>query len=67
VDAVGDDERVAANPAAVADPRETIIAGIGGFATDRFTTPEEVGTLIGLLASLRLGNVTGRITSSMAG
>jgi NAD(P)-dependent dehydrogenase (short-subunit alcohol dehydrogenase family) len=39
--------------------RETIIAGIGGFATGRFTTPEEVATLIILLASERLGNVTG--------
>ena len=39
--------------------RETIIAGIGGFATGRFTTPEEVATLITLLASERLGNVTG--------
>jgi NAD(P)-dependent dehydrogenase (short-subunit alcohol dehydrogenase family) len=40
--------------------RETIIAGIGGFATGRFTTPEEVATLITLLASERLGNVTGQ-------
>jgi NAD(P)-dependent dehydrogenase (short-subunit alcohol dehydrogenase family) len=39
--------------------RETVIAGIGGFATERFTTPEEVATLITLLASERLGNVTG--------
>jgi NAD(P)-dependent dehydrogenase (short-subunit alcohol dehydrogenase family) len=39
--------------------RETIIAGIGGFATGRFTTPDEVATLITLLASERLGNVTG--------
>jgi len=39
--------------------RETIIAGIGGFATGRFTTPEEVATLIVLLASGRTGNVTG--------
>ena len=39
--------------------RETIVAGIGGFATGRFTTPEEVATLIMLLASERLGNVTG--------
>jgi len=27
--------------------RNTIIAGIGGFATGRLTTPEEVATLIG--------------------
>jgi NAD(P)-dependent dehydrogenase (short-subunit alcohol dehydrogenase family) len=39
--------------------REQIVAGIGGFATGRFTTPEEVATLIVLLASARLGNVTG--------
>jgi NAD(P)-dependent dehydrogenase (short-subunit alcohol dehydrogenase family) len=39
--------------------RETVIAGIGGFATGRFTTPGEVATLITLLASERLGNVTG--------
>jgi NAD(P)-dependent dehydrogenase (short-subunit alcohol dehydrogenase family) len=39
--------------------RETVIAGIGGFATGRFTTPEEVATLITMLASERLGNVTG--------
>jgi NAD(P)-dependent dehydrogenase (short-subunit alcohol dehydrogenase family) len=39
--------------------RQTIIAGIGGFATGRFTTPEEVATLIAFLASDRAGNVTG--------
>ena len=39
--------------------REAVIAGIGGFATGRFTTPEEVATLVTLLASARLGNVTG--------
>ncbi len=39
--------------------RETVIAGIGGFATGRFTTPEEVATLVTLLASERTGNVTG--------
>jgi NAD(P)-dependent dehydrogenase (short-subunit alcohol dehydrogenase family) len=39
--------------------RETVIAGIGGFATGRFTTPEEVATLITLLASERTANVTG--------
>jgi NAD(P)-dependent dehydrogenase (short-subunit alcohol dehydrogenase family) len=39
--------------------RETVIAGIGGFASGRFTTPEEVATLIMVLASERLGNVTG--------
>jgi NAD(P)-dependent dehydrogenase (short-subunit alcohol dehydrogenase family) len=39
--------------------RQTIIAGIGGFATGRFTTPQEVATLIAFLASDRAGNVTG--------
>ena len=39
--------------------RETVVAGIGGFATGRFTTPEEVATLIVMLASERTGNVTG--------
>ena len=39
--------------------REAVIAGIGGFATGRFTTPEEVATLVVMLASERTGNVTG--------
>ncbi len=39
--------------------RKTIISGIGGFATGRFTTPEEVATLITVLASDRIANVTG--------
>lgn len=39
--------------------RETIIAGIGGFATGRFTTPEEVATLITFLASGCAANITG--------
>jgi NAD(P)-dependent dehydrogenase (short-subunit alcohol dehydrogenase family) len=39
--------------------REQVVASIGGFATGRFTTPEEVATLVTLLASDRLGNVTG--------
>jgi NAD(P)-dependent dehydrogenase (short-subunit alcohol dehydrogenase family) len=39
--------------------RQTIIAGIGGFATGRFTTPAEVATLIAFLASDRAGNITG--------
>jgi NAD(P)-dependent dehydrogenase (short-subunit alcohol dehydrogenase family) len=39
--------------------REQVVAGIGGFATGRFTTPEEVATLVTLLASSRTGNVTG--------
>ena len=39
--------------------RDAVIAGIGGFATGRFTTPEEVATLVTMLASERTGNVTG--------
>jgi NAD(P)-dependent dehydrogenase (short-subunit alcohol dehydrogenase family) len=39
--------------------RERVVAGIGGFATGRFTTPEEVATLVTVLASSRTGNVTG--------
>ena len=39
--------------------RQSIIAGIGGFATGRFTTPQEVATLIAFLASDRAGNITG--------
>jgi NAD(P)-dependent dehydrogenase (short-subunit alcohol dehydrogenase family) len=39
--------------------RKTLIEGIGGFATGRFTTPEEVATLIAFLASSRAGNITG--------
>ena len=39
--------------------RTAVIGGIGGFATGRFTTPEEVATLVVLLASERTANVTG--------
>jgi len=39
--------------------REAIVAGMGGIATGRFTTPEEVGTLIAVLASPRSSNITG--------
>jgi NAD(P)-dependent dehydrogenase (short-subunit alcohol dehydrogenase family) len=39
--------------------RATVVAGIGGFATGRFTTPEEVATLVVMLASDRTANVTG--------
>jgi NAD(P)-dependent dehydrogenase (short-subunit alcohol dehydrogenase family) len=39
--------------------RERVVAGIGGFATGRFSTPEEVATLVVLLASDRAANVTG--------
>jgi NAD(P)-dependent dehydrogenase (short-subunit alcohol dehydrogenase family) len=39
--------------------RESVVAGIGGFATGRFSTPEEVATLVVMLASDRTANVTG--------
>jgi NAD(P)-dependent dehydrogenase (short-subunit alcohol dehydrogenase family) len=39
--------------------RDKVIASIGGFATGRFTTPEEVATLVVMLASPRTANVTG--------
>jgi NAD(P)-dependent dehydrogenase (short-subunit alcohol dehydrogenase family) len=39
--------------------RERIVAGMGGFATGRFTTAEEVANLAVVLASDRTGNVTG--------
>ena len=39
--------------------RDRSSPSIGGFATGRFTTPEEVATLVVLLASGRTANVTG--------
>jgi NAD(P)-dependent dehydrogenase (short-subunit alcohol dehydrogenase family) len=39
--------------------RKKVVAGIGGFATGRFTTPEEVAALVAMLASRRTANVTG--------
>jgi NAD(P)-dependent dehydrogenase (short-subunit alcohol dehydrogenase family) len=39
--------------------RAQIVAGMGGFATGRFTTPDEVATLVVLLASERTANITG--------
>lgn len=39
--------------------RDQVIASIGGFATRRFTSPEEVADLVLWLASARAGNVTG--------
>jgi NAD(P)-dependent dehydrogenase (short-subunit alcohol dehydrogenase family) len=53
-------ETVAAASGVDADTaREQVVAGIGGFATGRFTTPEEVAALVTMLASGRIGNVTG--------
>jgi NAD(P)-dependent dehydrogenase (short-subunit alcohol dehydrogenase family) len=39
--------------------RERIVAGMGGIPSGRFTTPEEVATLVVLLASERTANVNG--------
>jgi NAD(P)-dependent dehydrogenase (short-subunit alcohol dehydrogenase family) len=39
--------------------KRNVIASIGGFATGRFTTPEEVATLVVFLASPRTANITG--------
>jgi NAD(P)-dependent dehydrogenase (short-subunit alcohol dehydrogenase family) len=39
--------------------RKNVVASIGGIPTGRFTTPEEVATLVVLLASKRTANVTG--------
>lgn len=39
--------------------RARVVASIGGFATGRFTKPEEVAALALMLASPRTGNVTG--------
>jgi NAD(P)-dependent dehydrogenase (short-subunit alcohol dehydrogenase family) len=39
--------------------RKNVIASIGGFATGRFTSPDEVASLVAFLASERAGNVTG--------
>lgn len=39
--------------------RAKAVASIGGLATGRFTTPEEVAAVVLLLASERAGNVTG--------
>ncbi len=39
--------------------RKNVVASIGGFATGRFTTPEEVAALVVFLASERTANITG--------
>ena len=53
-------ETVAAATGVDADTaRAAVVESIGGFATGRFTTPEEVATLVVMLASPRTGNVTG--------
>jgi NAD(P)-dependent dehydrogenase (short-subunit alcohol dehydrogenase family) len=39
--------------------RKNVVASIGGFATGRFTTPEEVATLVVMLSSPLTANVTG--------
>ena len=39
--------------------RKQIVAGMGGIPTGRFTTAEEVATLVVMLASERAANVTG--------
>jgi NAD(P)-dependent dehydrogenase (short-subunit alcohol dehydrogenase family) len=39
--------------------RDRVLAGIGGLATGRLTTPEEVAALVVVLASERTANVTG--------
>jgi NAD(P)-dependent dehydrogenase (short-subunit alcohol dehydrogenase family) len=39
--------------------RQRVVASLGGFATGRFTTPEEVASLVLFLASSRAGNITG--------
>lgn len=53
-------ETVAGATGANADQaRQRIVAGMGGIATGRFSTPEDVATLVVLLASGRTKNVTG--------
>src|ERR1700679_2454432 len=49
----------AATDTDAATAREQVIAGIGGFATGKFTEPEEVAAIVAFLASPRSANVTG--------
>jgi NAD(P)-dependent dehydrogenase (short-subunit alcohol dehydrogenase family) len=39
--------------------RDSIVAGMGGIATGRFTTPEDVANLVALLSSPLTANITG--------
>jgi NAD(P)-dependent dehydrogenase (short-subunit alcohol dehydrogenase family) len=39
--------------------RDAVVASIGGFATGKFTTPEQVAALVAFLASGPAGNITG--------
>jgi NAD(P)-dependent dehydrogenase (short-subunit alcohol dehydrogenase family) len=39
--------------------RDNVVAAIGGFATGKFTQPEEVANIVAFLASERAANVTG--------
>jgi NAD(P)-dependent dehydrogenase (short-subunit alcohol dehydrogenase family) len=45
--------------AAGVDPAAVVAQGVASMPTGRFTTPEEVATLVAILASPRAGNVTG--------
>jgi len=49
----------AASGTDAATAREQVVAGIGGFATGKFTEPEEVANIVAFLASERSANVTG--------
>jgi len=49
----------AASGTDAATAREQVVAGIGGFATGKFTQPEEVANIVAFLASDRSANVTG--------
>jgi NAD(P)-dependent dehydrogenase (short-subunit alcohol dehydrogenase family) len=42
-----------------AEARAQIVAAMGGIPSGRFTRPQEVATLVAMLASPRTANVTG--------